>query len=508
MNQIKNSLLLLTCLAACGRQLVEFQGGAGSSGGGAATIAPTVVSTQPANGATAIALNTAVTATFSEAMTPATVVSPAHTFTLQEFVTGNVIAGTVTLAGATATFLPTSGLSLNTKYTSSISTAAQSASGKAIVATYSWTWTTGDTADVVAPLVTDTLPRDGAVSVSLDQIISASFSEQMQQATMISTNFTVIETVSTNSVPGAVSYDVQNNVATFLPQGMLTPDTQYTVTVSNAASDLAGNALVVPALAGAPRANPWSFRTAAALAINLRTISTFGAAAHAGMTSTGVTVINGDVALTPTNTCIDSTGGPGGSAQSCTIKSYASTTGLTVTGSIYFAADPFDNGRTAQSVSDDLNSAWLEGQAKAPTQPTVAADQLGSLTPFFAGVYHNANLNLAIGSVATMDAQNDPSAIFIFQVDSDLTDSGTTLAPSRIDLVNGAQARNVWFVVGRDITIGSGTTWNGTILAGRDATVNHSSTVTGRVLAGAGGAGAIVLTGAATPSLTTITIPQ
>jgi len=93
-------------------------------------------------------------------------------------------------------------------------------------------------------------------------------------------------------------------------------------------------------------------------------------------------------------------------------------------------------------------------------------------------------------------------------VDTDLIDSGTLLLPSRIVLLNGAQARNVWFVVGRDITIGSGTTWNGNILAGRTATVKDGSTVTGRVLAGAAGAGAITLTGAASPSVTTVTVPK
>jgi aspartate 1-decarboxylase len=45
-------------------------------------------------------------------------------------------------------------------------------------------------------------------------------------------------------------------------------------------------------------------------------------------------------------------------------------------------------------------------------------------------------------------------------------------------------------------------------LAGRTATVNNGSTMTGRVLAGASGAGAITLTGAASPSVTTITVPQ
>jgi hypothetical protein len=59
-----------------------------------------------------------------------------------------------------------------------------------------------------------------------------------------------------------------------------------------------------------------------------------------------------------------------------------------------------------------------------------------------------------------------------------------------------------------DITIGSGTTWNGNILAGRTATILAGSSVTGRVLAGASGAGAITLTGAASPSVTSISLPQ
>lgn len=56
--------------------------------------------------------------------------------------------------------------------------------------------------------------------------------------------------------------------------------------------------------------------------------------------------------------------------------------------------------------------------------------------------------------------------------------------------------------------IGSRTIWNGNLLAGRTATVLDGSTVMGRVLAGASGAGAITLTGAAAPSLTSITVPE
>ena len=180
---------------------------------------------------------------------------------------------------------------------------------------------------------------------------------------------------------------------------------------------------------------------------------------------------------------------------------------MTVNGFIYWAGDPFDNGQTANTVTNDLNAAWTEGTSKVDTQGPVAGDQLAGKI-FLPGVYHNANLGLSANGIATMDALGDDNAVFFFKVDSDFVDSGTLLLPTRIVLVNQAQARNVWFITGRDLTIGSGTSWFGNILAGRTVTVNNGSTVLGRVLGGAAGAGAVTLTGAASPSITTITVPQ
>ena len=186
---------------------------------------------------------------------------------------------------------------------------------------------------------------------------------------------------------------------------------------------------------------------------------------------------------------------------------------MTVNGSIYFAGDPYDNGGTANSVTNDLNIAWVEGKNKVDTFAVgFLGGQLGGPGPagkvLLPGVYHEAALGLAAGLVTTFDAQNDPNAIFIIKVDSSFVDSGTLLLPTQIKLANGAQARNIWFVAGLDITVGSGTTWYGNILAGRTAVINNGSTLMGRVLAGASGAGAVTLTGAATPSLTSITVPQ
>lgn len=242
------------------------------------------------------------------------------------------------------------------------------------------------------------------------------------------------------------------------------------------------------------------------LAIDLGSAVTFGIASRAGMTSTGVTVVNGDVALDPLASCTDATGNAGAS-QTCLVKPYSSPTGMSDNGTIYWAGDGTGKSTTATT---DLNTAWVQGKNKVDTFATgFLVGQLGGPGPagkvLLAGVYHEAALGLAAGQVVTLDGS--ATDVWIFKVDSSFVDSGTLLLPTQVKLVNGAQARNVWFVAGLDITIGSGTTWNGNILAGRTATVLDGSTVNGRVLAGASGAGAITLTGAASPSVTTITVP-
>ena len=106
------------------------------------TIAPTVSSASPANNATNVAINTAITATFSEAMT-------ASTLTTDTFTLNNGATGAVTYTGTTATFTPSANLLYSTTYTTTITTGAHDAAHNAIATNYIWTFTTG-----VAPPVT------------------------------------------------------------------------------------------------------------------------------------------------------------------------------------------------------------------------------------------------------------------------------------------------------------------------------------------------------------------
>ncbi|NDQ55519.1 MAG: DUF3494 domain-containing protein [Acidipila sp.] len=106
---------------------------------------PTITITSPANAATGVQLNAAVSATFSAPMDPTTI--NATTFTL----TGpgiTPVAGMVTyVAGtSTATFTPNAPLVMNTVYTANVSTGAKDVSGNALAAgpvSNPWSFTTG-----------------------------------------------------------------------------------------------------------------------------------------------------------------------------------------------------------------------------------------------------------------------------------------------------------------------------------------------------------------------------
>ncbi|HSG90553.1 MAG TPA: Ig-like domain-containing protein [Pseudomonadales bacterium] len=471
----------------------------------------------------AIATNTSVAATFTEDMLPASFTATSFTLTGPGI---TPVAGNVTYAvGArAATFVPDAELPAGTVMTATVTSDAADLAGNGLAGNqaalpaasdYVWTFETSAAPDTTPPTITLENPADLDIDVPINANVNVTFSEPMDPLTIISLSFILQESGPPlgPELDGVITYDVQSRVATLDPSVDLLADTNYTATVLDTATDLAGNALVAGLLP-----NPWTFQTAPAalpppppLVIDLGAATTFGLASRAGLTSTGVTVVNGDVALDPLASCTDSTGNAGAS-QTCLTKIYTSPTGMTVNGSIFFSGDPFDNGATALAVTNALTTAWNEGMNKIDTFATgFLGGELGGMAPngkvLQPGVYHEAALGMSAGSVTTFDALGDLNATFIIKVDSSFVDSGTLLQPTEIKLANGAQARNIFFVLGLDATIGSGTTWFGNLLAGRTVVINDGSAVLGRALAGASGAGALTLTGAASPSTTIVTVP-
>ncbi len=108
---------------------------------------PIVISTDPTNGATGVALNKKITATFSKVMNPLNINTT--TFTLKNGATS--VTGLVTYLGTTATFSPLVNLLSNTTYTGTITIGAKDLAGNAMANDYVWSFTTLTT--VVPPLI-------------------------------------------------------------------------------------------------------------------------------------------------------------------------------------------------------------------------------------------------------------------------------------------------------------------------------------------------------------------
>jgi hypothetical protein len=224
-----------------------------TGGGGADVTPPTVLSVVPANNATAIALNSKVTATFSEAMNTTTI--NATNFTLKQG--ANAITGTVSYSGTTATFTPAANLMANTLYSGTITTGAKDAAGNAIASNYVWSFTTGAgvITDVTPPTVLSVLPANNATAIATSIHPAVTFSEAMNSTTINTTNFTLKQ--GSTAVTGTVAYS--GTTATFTPSSALVANTIYTGTITSGVKDVAGNALA--------STYTWSFTTAPAVAV-------------------------------------------------------------------------------------------------------------------------------------------------------------------------------------------------------------------------------------------------
>lgn len=100
--------------------------------------APKVITTDPADNATSVALNKTITANFSVAMDPLTI--NANSFTLKNGTT--IVPGVVTYSGTTLSFNPTSALIAGTIYTATINTEAKNLAGVSLANNYVWEFNT------------------------------------------------------------------------------------------------------------------------------------------------------------------------------------------------------------------------------------------------------------------------------------------------------------------------------------------------------------------------------
>jgi hypothetical protein len=473
---------------------------------------PRVIATIPVTASpvptAAVAINSSIIASFSESMDPATIDDASFTVTcVLPCVTP---AGEVSYdAGSmTATFTPDADLELLTLYTATITTAATDVAGNELsgnqaplpaASDYVWNFETGAVADAVAPTVSSTSPLDLAVDACSSESISATFSEAMNPLTISTATFTLEETGGP-AVAGAVTYDALTNIATFDPEADLisTPATSYTATIvggPDGVKDLAGNELLADSVT--------TFTTdanACSAAPSLGTAAAFGVfGGSATITNDGLdTVIHGDVAISASSTSVTGLTDSGGNVYTVTTDNDGLVNGL-----IYTLTAPPGSvpGAVATQARIDALAAFnaispasmpggidVSSLAECPSCGGAGGgpDELaGRVLP--PGVYFSTSGTYDIGGLGrptanlTLDAGGDADAVWVFQTAADtgtlnvgLTGPATPATPIQVLLINGAQAKNVFWYVPAGATIGTGSTMVGTMLS--DAAISISTT--------------------------------
>jgi hypothetical protein len=406
--------------------------------------APPPISVTPPSGAAGVCPNTVITATYLQAMNPATITAASF---LLNITGGAVVAGAVThdATNKIYTFTPTAVLSLSTSYTATITTAAQDTFGNAMAANYVWSFTTGTSTCVSAtPIVTGVTPLAGSVGNCTNLPVTATFNIAMNPATINTNTFTLAPATA-----GTVTLDGTQKVATFTPSTNLAVSTVYTATITTGAQSTGGVALAANYV--------WSFTTSSQACqppVPIGTAANFVILGASTVTNTGPTVITGgNLGLSP---------------------------GTSVTGfppGIFTAPanEQITTPAAAQAEADAdiayIYAAGLPGGAALPTD-------LSGLT-FTQGLYKNAVAVTFNSGTLTLDAQGNTNAVFIFQIGSTFT----TLGSTQMVLANGAQAKNVFWQIGSSATMGTNSVFKGTVLAFQAVSMQTGANLVGRAIA-------------------------
>jgi hypothetical protein len=222
----------------------------------------------------------------------------------------------------------------------------------------------------------------------------------------------------------------------------------------------------------------WSFTAVAAppagpLAVNLGTAANFAILSKSTITTTGVTSITGNIAVSPAAATFIT--GFGLVADASNVFSTSSL----LTGQAFAANYAPPTPANLTTAVSDMQAAYTDAAGRtAPDTLNTGAGSIGG-TGFAPGLHKwTTAVNIASNITLTGGA-ND---VFIFQITGDLT-----LATSQsVILAGGAQAKNIFWQVAGQVTLGTGTVFNGNILCQTSITLQTGATVNGRLLAQTG----------------------
>lgn len=194
--------------------------------------APTIANVVPAPGQMGVATNATIVLVLSEPIAKTSVT--ADTLLVTGGASG-LVTGAIDVNARTITFKPTAALQTNTSFTVVATTGITSEKGAALASAFTFTFTTGDSADTTAPVLSASSPAAGASGVATNTQVTFVFSEPISPASANGTSVTCL------NVPGIVA--TQGSTVIFKPDSGFAAGTTVTCVVTTAVTDTAGNAL-------------------------------------------------------------------------------------------------------------------------------------------------------------------------------------------------------------------------------------------------------------------------
>lgn len=314
--------------------------------------------------------------------------------------------------------------------------------------------------DADAPTVASTSPSDNEDAVERNKVIEIIFNEAMDPATINSTTFTVND--GSANINGSVAYS--DTTATFTAENSLNALTDYMATITTGAKSSEGIALVSNMV--------WTFTTGGSTTprpiVDLGTAGNYVVLAKSAVNNNPTSDFTGDLGLSP-------------AAESFyTGYSQTSSTGYStssqVTGKIYAADMTAPTPSILTTAVSDMATAYTDAAGRnIPDFVELHTGEIGgkTLTP---GLYKWSNTVLIASDVTI---SGDADDVWIFQIGENLTMSSAV----NITLSGGAQAKNIFWQIAGEVTIGTTSHFEGIILSKTGITLNTGATLNGRTLA-------------------------
>ncbi len=300
-------------------------------------------------------------------------------------------------------------------------------------------------------------------TLNANRSLVANFSANTFTLNVTATNGTVVKN------PSQANYNSGSTV-----QLTATPNSGYTFT--SWSGDATGSTNPLTVTMNANKNITANFTAVAAVGpanVNLGSAGNFTILTKAGISTTGITSVQGDIGVSPAaataitgfGLIMDATG-------------QFSTSPGTVTGKVYAADYAAPTPSNMTTAINDMQTAYTTANGLVTPAPIVdlyAGNISGrilapGLYKYSTGVLiSNAGVTLAGG----------PNDTWVFQISQDLTVNNSAI----ITLTGGAQAKNITWVVAGQATLGSNSDFSGIILSKTLISLNTGAKVTGRLLA-------------------------